>query len=91
MAGLKPIAAVSEPPARVADGDGRGQRPPKRERHIGKQAKYGERDPKYLALHTSILDASAVAMARRRVKMFQIQMPPGLTIPTVLKRSRHDP
>jgi len=91
MAGLKPIAAVSEPPAGVADGDGGGQRPPERERHIGKQAKYGERDPKYLPLHMSILDALALAMARRHAKMFQIQMHPGLTIPTAPKRSRNDP
>jgi hypothetical protein len=88
---LEPIAAVGEPPARVTDGDRRGQRPPERKRHIGDQAEDREGDPKYLPLHMSILDASVLVTPRRLAKMFQIQMPPGLTIPVIPKRSRHDP
>jgi hypothetical protein len=89
--GLEPIAAVGEPPARVTNGDGRGQRPPERKRHIGNQAEDREGDPKYLPLHMSILDASALAMPRRRSRMFQIQMLAGLAIPMIAARSRHDP
>jgi hypothetical protein len=75
--GLKPIAAVGEPPAGIADGDRCGQRPPERKRHIRDQAEDRESDPKYLPLHISILDASALVMPRRVAKMFQIQAPPG--------------
>jgi hypothetical protein len=89
--GLEPIAAVGKPPARVTDGDGRGQRPPERKRHIGNQAEDREGDPKYLPLHISILDASALVMPRRLAKMFQIQVPPSLTIPMIPQRTRHDP
>jgi hypothetical protein len=38
-----------------------------------------------------ILDAAALMMSRRRANLFQIQMPASLTIPMILKRSRHDP
>jgi hypothetical protein len=88
--GLEPIAAVGEPPARVANGDRRGERPPERKRHIGNQSKYREADPKYLPLHTSILDASALVMSRRRTKMFQMQMAACSAVATISKRSRHD-
>jgi hypothetical protein len=89
--GLEPIAAVGEPPARIANGDRRGERPPERQRHIGDKSKYREADPKYLPLHMSILDASALLMSRRRTKMFQIQMTAGWAVATIPKRSRHDP
>jgi hypothetical protein len=89
--GLEPIAAVGEPPARVANGDRRGERPPERKRHIGDNSKYREADPKYLPLHMSILDASAQAMSLRRTKMFQIQMAAGSAVAMIPKRSRHDP
>ena len=88
--GLEPIAAVGEPPARVANGNRRGERPPERERHIGNESKYREADPKYLPLHMSILDASALLMSRRRTKMFQIQMTAASAVATISKRSRHD-
>jgi hypothetical protein len=88
--GLEPIATVGEPPARVTNGNRRGQRPPERKRHIGNQAEDGECDPKYLPLHMSILDASALVMSRRVAKVFQIQVPPGPTIPIIPKQSRHD-
>jgi hypothetical protein len=90
QSGLEPIAAVGEPPARIADGDRRGQRPPERKRHIGNKAKHGEGDPKYLALHISILDASLLLMSRRRAKMFQIQMLVCPAIPMTPSRSQHD-
>jgi hypothetical protein len=70
--GLEPIAAIGKPPARVANGDCRGERPPERKRHISDKSKYCEADPKYLPLHISILDASAMMMPRHRAKMFQI-------------------
>lgn len=73
--GLKPIAAVGEPPACIADGDRCGQRPPERERHIRDQTEDGESDPKYLPLHISILDAAAGVMPRGHAQMFQIQLP----------------
>ena len=88
--GLEPIAAVGEPPARVANGNRRGQRPPERKRHISDKSKYREADPKYLPLHMSILDASALLMSRRRTKMFQIQMTAASAVATISKRSRHD-
>ena len=88
--GLEPIAAVGEPPARIANGNRRGQRPPERKRHIGNQAEDRESDPKYLPLHVSILDASVLVMPRRLAKMFQIQMPPGPAIPMTRKQTRHD-
>jgi hypothetical protein len=74
--GLKPIAAVGEPPTRVADGDRCGQRPPERKCHIRDQTEDRESDPKYLPLHISILDASALVMPGRIAKMFQIQTAP---------------
>jgi hypothetical protein len=83
--GLEPIAAIGEPPARVANRDRRGERPPERKYHIGDEAEDRERDPKYLSLHMSILDASTVAMSRRRAKMFQIVTLPGPTIPVIPK------
>jgi hypothetical protein len=89
--GLEPIAAIGEPPARVANGDRRGQRPPERKRHISDKSKYREADPKYLPLHMSILDASALLVARRHAKMFQIQMPAGRAVAMAPQRSRHDP
>jgi hypothetical protein len=70
--GLKPIAAVGEPPTRVAYGNRCGQRPPERKRHVRDQAEDSESDPKYLPLHISILDASALVMPRGIAKMFQI-------------------
>ena len=88
--GLEPIAAVGEPPARIANGNRRGQRPPERKRHIGNQAEDRESDPEYLPLHMSILDASVRVMPRRLAKMFQIQMPPGPAIPMTRKQTRHD-
>jgi hypothetical protein len=88
--GLEPIATIGEPPARVADGDRCGQRPPERKRHFGNKAENGEGDPKYLALHMSILDASALLMSRRRAKMFQIQMLAWPAIPMTPSLSRHD-
>jgi hypothetical protein len=91
QSGLEPIAAVGEPPARVADRDRRRERPPERKRHIGDKAENGEGDPKYLPLHMSILDALALVMSRRRAKMFQIQMPAHPAIAMIPKRSRHDP
>jgi len=39
----------------------------------------------------SILDASALLVARRRAKMFQIQMPVGRAVAIAPQRSRHDP
>ena len=89
--GLKPIAAVSEPPARITDGDRRSQRPPERKYHIGAEAQDCERNPKYLPLHTAILDASALMMSRRRANMFQIQTPAVTAVARIPKRSRHDP
>ena len=89
--GLEPIAAVGEPPARVANGDRRGERPPERKHHIGDKSEHCEADPKYLPLHMSILDASALQLSRRRTKMFQIQMTAGWAVATIPKRSRHDP
>jgi hypothetical protein len=89
--GLEPIAAVGEPPARIANGNRRGERPPERKRHIGDNSKYREADPKYLPLHMSILDASALAMSRRRTKRFQIPMTAGSAVATTPERSRHDP
>jgi hypothetical protein len=38
----------------------------------------------------SSLDASVRVMPRRLAKMFQIQMPPGRTIPMIPKQMRHD-
>jgi hypothetical protein len=90
QSGLEPVAAVGEPPARVADRDRRGERPPERKRHIGNKAENGEGDPKYLPLHMSILDASALVMSRRRAKMFQIQILACPAIPMAPSRSRHD-
>jgi hypothetical protein len=87
---LEPIAAVGEPPARVTNGDGRGQGPPEREHHIGNKAEDRKGDPEYLPLHMSILDASALVMPRRLAKMFQIQMLTGSAIPMIPARSRHD-
>jgi hypothetical protein len=89
--GLEPIAAIGEPPTRVANGDCRGERPPERKRHIRDKSKYCEADPKYLPLHISILDASALVMSRRRAKMFQIQMPAHAATAIMPKRSQHDP
>ena len=86
--GLEPIAAVGEPPARVADRDRRRERPPERKRHIGDKAENGEGDPKYLPLHMSILDASELVMSRRRARMFQIEMLSGVAIPMNAKRMR---
>jgi hypothetical protein len=86
--GLEPIAAIGEPPAGVADGDRRGQRPPERKRHVGNEAEYAEGDPKYLPLHMSILDASELVMSRRRARMFQIEMLSGVAIPMNAKRMR---
>jgi hypothetical protein len=88
--GLKPIAAVGEPPTCVADGDRRGERPPEWKHHIGNQAEDRERDPEYFALHMPILDASALVMLRRYSKMFQIQMPAGTAVARMPQRSRHD-
>ena len=89
--GLEPIAAVGEPPARITNGDRRGERPPEGKRHIGDESEYREADPKYLPLHMSILDASALLMSRRRTKMFQIQMTAGSLLATIPRRLRHDP
>src|SRR5271157_1624095 len=49
---LEPAAAISQPPRRVPDGNGRAQRPPDRQDHIGDQPEHSERDPENLALHT---------------------------------------
>jgi hypothetical protein len=89
--GLEPIAAVGEPPARVADRDRRSERPPERKRHIGDQAEDREGDPKYLPLHMSILDVSELVMSRGHAKMFQIQLAAGRAVAMIPKRSRHDP
>jgi hypothetical protein len=88
--GLEPIATVGEPPARVTNGNRRGQRPPERKRHIGNQAEDRKGDPEYLPLHMSILDASVPVMPRRLAKMFQVQTPPGPTIPMISKQTQHD-
>jgi hypothetical protein len=90
QSGLEPIAAVGEPPAGVPDGDRCGQRPPERKRHIGNKPENGKGDPKYLPLHMSILDASALVMSRRRAKMFQIQTLACPAIPMTPSCSRHD-
>ena len=78
--GLEPIAAIGKPPAGVADGDRRGQRPPERKRHVGNEAEYAEGDPKYLSLHMCILDASGRLMSRPRGRMFQIEKLSGMAI-----------
>ena len=78
--GLEPIAAIGKPPAGVADGDRRGQRPPERKRHVGNEAEYAEGDPKYLSLHMCILDASGRLMSRPRARMFQIEKLSGMAI-----------
>ena len=88
--GLEPIAAIGKPPAGVADGDRRGQRPPERKRHVGNEAEYAEGDPKYFPLHTSILDALGVVMSRCQSRMFQIEILPGLGILVSPKRMRND-
>ena len=87
---LKPIAAVGEPPTRVADGNRRGERPPERQRHVGNQAEHAEGDPKYFPLHMSILDASGPVMSRRCAQMFQSGMHLGMAIPVNPKRMRND-
>jgi hypothetical protein len=88
--GLEPVAAIREPPACVADGDRRGQRPPQRKRHVSNEAEYAEGDPKYFPLHMSILDASEQVMSHCRAKMFQIEMLPGPAIPMIPKRMRNE-
>ena len=62
---LEPVAAVGEPPARVANGDRCGQRPPEGKREVCNQAENGERDPEYFPLHTSILIPEAAVTPRR--------------------------
>ena len=88
--GLEPIAAVGEPPARIANGNRRGQRPPERKRHIGNQAEYAEGDPKDFPLHIAILDASGPVMSHRRGQMFQVELLAGTAIPMISKRMRND-
>jgi hypothetical protein len=73
--GLEPVAAVGEPPARVTDGNRRGQRPPERKREVRNQAENGERDPEYFPLHTPILVPEAVMAPRRERGVFQMQEP----------------
>ena len=88
--GLEPIAAVGEPPAGVADGDGRGQRPPERKRHVGNEAEHAERDPEYFPLHMCILDASGPQMSRSRLRVSQIEMPERAAIAAHPKRMLND-
>lgn len=88
--GLEPIAAIGKPPAGVADGDRRGQRPPEGKRHVGNKAEHAERDPKYLPLHMSILDASGLMKLRRRTRMFQIEMYADGAVSMISKRMQND-
>jgi hypothetical protein len=87
---LEPIAAVGKPPARVADGDRSGQRPPERKRHVGNEAEYAEGDPKYFPLHIIILIPMGRMVWGRQRKVFQIELPSGAASPVSLKRMRND-
>jgi hypothetical protein len=88
---LKPIASVGEPPACIADGYRRSERPPERKREVSNQAEDRERDPEYFSLHTSILDPSAPIASHRQCQVFQIQMLRVPVIPMTRERLRHDP
>jgi len=88
--GLEPVAAVGEPPARVTDGNRRGQRPPERKREVCNQAENGERNPKYFPLHTSILVPRTVMTPRRERGVFQMQEPRASANAMIRKRSRND-
>jgi hypothetical protein len=88
--GLEPIAAIGKPPAGVADGDRRGQRPPERKRHVGNEAEYAESDPKYFPLHVTILNPTSGMVWCRQGKVFQIEKRSGMANPVSLKRIRND-
>src|SRR6266436_3037553 len=53
--GLEPVAAIGHPPAHTADGNGRGQGPPKWQKKICRQTQNTERNPKNPSLHWLIL------------------------------------
>jgi hypothetical protein len=88
--GLKPVAAVGEPPARVTDGDRCGQRPPERKCEVCDQAENSERDPKDFPLHTPILILETVMAPRRKWGVFQMQEPRASANAMIRKRSRND-
>ena len=55
MRGSEPVAAVGNPPAYEADGNGGEHAPHQRQGNIGDQAKRDEDGPKYFALHFYIV------------------------------------
>ena len=62
---LEPVAAIGNPPAHDADGDGCEQSPHQGQRNIGDQAERDENRPKDFALHFYIV-ARRCALAEFR-------------------------
>lgn len=56
---LEPVAAVGDPPAHDADGDGSEQAPQERQGKIRNQAEPNEHGPKDFALHSYIVAPTA--------------------------------
>ena len=52
---LKPVTAISHPPADKNDGNGREKGPPERQGKVSNQPQNHEDDPENLLLHPSIL------------------------------------
>ena len=53
--GLKPVAAVRDPPAHDENGDGGGQGPPERQHETNDHIKRREDDPEDFSLHEDIV------------------------------------
>jgi hypothetical protein len=58
--GLKPIGAVCDPPCSHAGGNSCDERPPERQSEVRDEAKAGECQPEYFALHGDSLPKCAM-------------------------------